>query len=160
MTHCLPRCCTGCRTELRDKQKAQREDSQWINACCAGPLPAFMEDTDDEDKPNSRSNSSADEPLKEGDRIWVTGLLPKPEYIRASSMISQQLVEAFKQNSKPQTTKNTSPCICVISTLSSPKNPLMTSWSLSPGIMPSNSSPTWLRRVVRCTCLPLWSRRN
>src|SRR6266567_2784192 len=101
MTRCLPRCCTGCQTELRDEQKAQREDSQQINACRAGLLPAFVEDTDDEEEPDSRSDSLADEPLEEGDQIWATGLLPEPEYIRASSTISQQLAEAFKRNSEP-----------------------------------------------------------
>jgi len=39
--------------------------------------------------------------LEDGDRIWATGLLPEPEYIRASSTISQHLAEAFKRNSEP-----------------------------------------------------------
>jgi len=32
---------------------------------------------------------------------WATGLLPEPEYIHASSTISQHLAEAFKKNSEP-----------------------------------------------------------
>ena len=40
-----------------------------------------MKDTDDEDKPDSGPDGSANEPLEEGDQIWATGLLPKPEYI-------------------------------------------------------------------------------
>ena len=32
MTRCLPRCCIGCQTELKNEQKVQKEDSQWVNA--------------------------------------------------------------------------------------------------------------------------------
>ena len=42
-----------------------------------------------------------DEPLELGDCIWATGLLPEPEYVQASSTISQRLAEAFKRNSEP-----------------------------------------------------------
>ena len=49
-----------------------------------GPLPAFVEDAD-EDEPNCRPDVNADdfpdEQLEDGDRIWATGLLPEPEYI-------------------------------------------------------------------------------
>jgi hypothetical protein len=49
MSRCLPQCCVGCWTERRDKWKAKKEDTQWINACHTGLLPAFVEDVDDED---------------------------------------------------------------------------------------------------------------
>ena len=45
-------------------------------------MPAFVEDADDEeDEPNPGPEDLPDEPLKEGDRIWATRLLPEPEYI-------------------------------------------------------------------------------
>jgi hypothetical protein len=104
MTRCSPRCCVGCRLDLREQRKAQREEARTINACRTGPLPAFVEDADDEDEDSAAADESADpsdEPLEDGDRIWATGLLPEPEYIRASSTISQRLAEAFKRNSEP-----------------------------------------------------------
>ena len=106
MSRCLPRCCTGCRTELKEERSAKKEDACRINACRTGPLPAFVEDIDkNEEEVESESNPETDdlpnEHLEEGDRIWVTGLLPEPEYIRASSTISQRLAEAFKRNSEP-----------------------------------------------------------
>ena len=101
MSRCMPRCCTGCRTDLREERKAKKEDIRCINACCTGPLPAFVEDADDEEEQLPDPEDPEDEPLEEGDRIWATGLLPEPEYIRASSTISQRLAEAFKKNSQP-----------------------------------------------------------
>jgi len=67
-------------------------------------MPAFVEDADDEeDEPDSdpEPEDLPDDPLEEGDRIWATGLLPEPEYIRATSTISQRLAEAHKRNSQP-----------------------------------------------------------
>jgi hypothetical protein len=69
----------------------------WVNACQTGLLLAFMEDTDNEDNEfEPGPESPPEEQLEEGDWIWATGLLPEPEYIWASSMISQQLAKAFK----------------------------------------------------------------
>ena len=104
MTRCSPRCCVGCRSDLRQKRKTQREEIRNVEACRSGPLPAFVEDADDEDKeaaPADKPTDPSDEPLEEGDRVWATRLLPEPEYIRASSTISQRLAEAFKRNSEP-----------------------------------------------------------
>jgi hypothetical protein len=102
MSRCLPQCCVGCQMEWRDKQKAKKEDAQWINACHTSPLLAFVEDVDDEDdKPQLDPESTPEEQLKEGNQIWATGLLPEPEHIWACSTISQQLAEAFKRNSQP-----------------------------------------------------------
>jgi hypothetical protein len=97
MSRCLPQCCVGCQAEQRDEQKAKKEDAQQINACQTGPLPAFMEDTDNEDDEfELESESPPKEQLEKGDWIWATGLLPEPKHIWASSTISQQLTEAFK----------------------------------------------------------------
>ena len=105
MTRCSPRCCAGCRLDLREQRKVRKVEARHVAACRAGPLPAFVEDVDedsDEDPETSdESDAASDESLEEGDRIWATRLLPKPEYIRASSTISQRLAEAFKRNSAP-----------------------------------------------------------
>ena len=104
MTRCSPRCCVGCRSDLRQKRKTQREEIRNVEACRSGPLPAFVKDAAEEDEEAAAADEPtdpSDEPLEEGDRIWATGLLPEPEYIRASSTISQHLAEAFKRNSEP-----------------------------------------------------------
>src|SRR6266446_9395991 len=91
MTRCSPRCCIGCRSDLRQQRKTQQEEIQNVEACRSGPLPAFVEDADDEDEETAAADEPtdpSDEPLQEGDRVWATGLLPEPEYIRASSTIS------------------------------------------------------------------------
>jgi hypothetical protein len=67
--------------EQRDEQKAKKEDTEQINACCTSPLLAFVEDMDDEDnelQPDPKS--TPEEQLEEGDRIWATRLLPEPEH--------------------------------------------------------------------------------
>jgi hypothetical protein len=77
-------------------------EAQQLNTCCTGPLPAFVEDTD-EDNDNTGSAfpiANGDKPLEEGDRIWAMGLLLPAEHIRATTMVSQRLAEGFKQNSK------------------------------------------------------------
>ena len=110
MTRCLPRCCIGCQTERKEERNAQRQDAQRINACRTSPLPAFVEDIDDNnDQPEMDSEPTesigsedfSDEPLEEGDRIWATGLFPEAEYIQATTTISQQLAEGFRRNSEP-----------------------------------------------------------
>jgi len=78
MSRCLPRCCTGCQTERRDERRILKEDAQRIHACRTGPMPAFIEDADDEE---DEPDDLPDELLEEGDRIWATGILPEPEYI-------------------------------------------------------------------------------
>jgi hypothetical protein len=140
MSRCLPRCCVGCRTEQKDEQKAKKEDAEWINTCHGSLLPAFVEDVDDEDdelQPNPES--TPEEQLEEGDQIWATGLLPEPEHIWASSMISQRLAEAFKQNSQPMDyEKHIPPPTFAISSWSSPKSPSTICLNPNCGIMPSS----------------------
>jgi len=46
--------------------------------------------------------------LEEGDRVWATGLLPKAEYVQATSTISQWLAETFAKNTEPHLTLPTS----------------------------------------------------
>ena len=59
-----------------------------------------MEDAEDEED-DTVPDEPDEDPLEEGDRIWATGLLPEPEYIRATASVSQRLAKAFKQNSEP-----------------------------------------------------------
>ena len=60
-----------------------------------------MEDADDEeDEPTPEPDDEEDEPLDEGDRVWVARLFPEAEYIRATTTVSQRLVEGFRQNSE------------------------------------------------------------
>jgi hypothetical protein len=42
--------------------------------------------------------------LEEGNRVWATGLLPKAEYVQATSTISQRLAETFAKNTDPHPT--------------------------------------------------------
>jgi hypothetical protein len=103
MTRCLPRCCVGCRDEIREEQKALKKEEVSINACRAGPFPTAMEDTPEplEDEP-----PAPDIPfdLEEGDCVWATGLLPKAGYIGATSTISQRLAESFARSTEPHPT--------------------------------------------------------
>ena len=110
MTRCSPRCCVGCRADLKEQRQTRKKETRNINACRAGPPPAFVEDADDEEEGAADGPAEpSDEPLELGDRIWATGLLPEPEYIQASSTISQRLAEAFKRNSAPDYEKHIPP---------------------------------------------------
>ena len=63
-------------------------------------------DHDSEDDSGLGTTESEDEPIsiEDGDRIFSTGLLPSPSVeIRALSMISQRLAEAFQTNSEALT---------------------------------------------------------
>jgi hypothetical protein len=103
MTRCLPRCCVGCQDEIREEQKALNKEEVSINACCAGPFPTAMEDTPE---PSEDEPPAPDIPfdLEEGDCVWATGLLPKAEYIGATSTISQRLAESFARSTEPHPT--------------------------------------------------------
>jgi len=104
MTRCLLRCCVGCQADCKAERNAKREDTEQINACRTGPFPAFVEDADEEDDAEPTPNPEADFPdelLGEGDQIWATGLFPQAEHIHATTTVSQQLAEGFRQNSQP-----------------------------------------------------------
>ena len=101
MTRCLPQCCTGCLNERKAERKMEKTNAQCINACRTGPFPAFVEDADDEeDEPTPEPEDEEDEPLEDGDRVWVAGLFPEAEYVRATTTVSQKLAEGFRQNSE------------------------------------------------------------
>jgi len=126
MTRCLPQCCIACRTERRDERKAEKKFAQQVNACCMGPFPAFVEDTDDKDdepctNPELPSDTESDgppgcdfpdEPLEEGNRVWATGLFPQAEQIHATATVSQHLAEGFRQNSQLTDDGHMPPHLC------------------------------------------------
>ena len=89
MSRCSPRCCSGCRTEAREERKAAKKEAANINACRTGPFPTSQPAEEAPDDEPQTSDIPFD--LEEGDRVWATGLLPKAEYIQATSTISQRL---------------------------------------------------------------------
>ena len=67
-----------------------------MDICSAGPLPEIDHDSDDSVDLSQESESLS---MEEGDHILATGLLPySSTNIRASSTISQRLVEAHQAN--------------------------------------------------------------
>ena len=106
MSRCSPRCCNGCRNEAREERKTAKKEATDVNACRTGPFPAIIKDAD-EDEPSSGSEPpTSDLPfdLKEGDRVWATGLIPEDQYVQATSTISQRLAESFAKNAEPNPT--------------------------------------------------------
>ena len=93
MSRCPPRCCSGCRDELRQERIIRKAKAKRMDDCSAGPMPVIDHDSKDSDL--------GETPDSVGDRIFATGLLPHPSMdIRASSTISQRLAEAFQTNSE------------------------------------------------------------
>ena len=102
MTRCLPRCCIGCRDEVRTERRNLKKEEASINACRAGPFPEMADEASEpEDEP-----PAADLPfdLEEGDRVWATGLLPEVQYVQATSTISQRLAESFSKHTESKPT--------------------------------------------------------
>jgi hypothetical protein len=50
MNRCPPRCCSGCRDELREERRSRKAESGRINKCSAGLLPALAEDLDESEE--------------------------------------------------------------------------------------------------------------
>ena len=163
LTCCSPHCCTGCQDEGQEERHASKAQARVINACCTGPFPAFVEDTDDKDDDDQvpELEGFVEYEYEEGDRIWAASIPPAPEYICATASVSQRLAEAFQKTRRPGIMKNTSQSIFMDSMTCSPRTPSMNYQSPNPGIMPSNSfqKPMPLR-VVRSTPCPSLSKRN
>jgi len=51
MTRCLPRCCIGCRNEVRTERQNAKKEAASINACRTGPFPALTDEASDEELP-------------------------------------------------------------------------------------------------------------
>jgi len=105
MSRCSPRCCNGCRTEAREERRILKREATSISACRSGSFPATVEDADEEDKVDAEPTpSNVPFDIEEGDRVWVTGLIPEAQYIQASSTISQRLAEGFAKNTEANPT--------------------------------------------------------
>lgn len=97
MSRC-PRRCMTCRDEARVERKEKQGAEARISACRAGPFPVFVEEVDKEDEADAYEGveelfAAEDPEIEDGDRIWVAGLPPPPEDIRATITRSQQLAE-------------------------------------------------------------------
>ena len=95
MSQCPPRCCSGCREEIRQEHIVRKAEMRRKETCSDGPAPEFHHDSDEPE-------DVSEECLDQGDRIFATGLLPPPSPIevQATSTVSQRLAEAFKVNSE------------------------------------------------------------
>lgn len=101
MSRCPPRCCSGCRDEVREERKVRKAEIRQIEICSAGPDPEMVTDCDDipELEPDCEDDDEDDE-VEEGDRLFAASILPCSASIQASSTISQRLAEVFKLNSQ------------------------------------------------------------
>ena len=123
LTHCSPCCCAGCQTEACDECCAKKEEARVINAYCASPMLASVEDGDDEEEDHAPADEPEEDDLEEGDHIWAMRLIPEPEYIRVTASVSQWLAKAFKQNSEPQDyEKHIPPYLCDFHSVFSKEN--------------------------------------
>jgi len=103
MTRCLPHC-IDCQTNHKVEWNIKRKDIEQINTCWTGPFPAFVEDADASEEDESELTPELspnlkvdfpDEPLEEGDQIWMTGLFHQPEHIHMTAIVFQWLAEGF-----------------------------------------------------------------
>ena len=112
MSRCKPSSrCFGCKKELNEEKKAARKEEAKVNACCSGPAPSLTPEESSPEDSDDLESSDLPFDLEEGDRVWVSGLLPEEaeEHINATSTISQRLAEGFLRNSAPQPEQTTLP---------------------------------------------------
>ena len=105
ISRCPPRCCPGCRDEVCQEHVTWKAESWRKDTCTAGPIPEISHDSDSDSSDKDIFDAPSESPsMEEGDCILATGLLPPTLSmdIRASSTISQCLVEAFKANSEAE----------------------------------------------------------
>ena len=104
MSRCPPRCCSGCRDELRKERIAWKTKARKIDICSMGSLPEIDHDTADDIEIDDSHSECGPLSVEEGDRILATGLFPCPSMdTRALSTISQRLAEAFQVNAEALT---------------------------------------------------------
>ena len=104
MSRCPPRCCSGCRDEIRLERISQKADAKRRDTCSIGPMPEISHDSEEDlmfDAVNPEDESIS---VEEGNQILATGLIPTPSMdICASSTILQRLAEAFQANTEAVT---------------------------------------------------------
>jgi RNase H-like domain found in reverse transcriptase/Reverse transcriptase (RNA-dependent DNA polymerase)/Integrase zinc binding domain/Chromo (CHRromatin Organisation MOdifier) domain len=104
MSRCPPRCCSGCRDELRQERITRKAEARRIDICSVGPIPEVNHDSENDSGLDATDSENEPISVEEGDRILATGLLPPPSMnICASSTISQRLAEAFQTNAEAVT---------------------------------------------------------
>jgi hypothetical protein len=92
MNRCSPSRCSGCREE----RKAKQAETRHIARCTAGPLPASVEDAEEEEPEAADAMELADK-----DRMFAAGLFSPPQEVRATATMSQRLAEAHLRNTNP-----------------------------------------------------------
>jgi hypothetical protein len=98
----MSRCLAALADELCEEWKARKMEICLIARCSTGPLPAMTEDDRDDPPALLKDDDNEEDPeFEEGDRMFAAGLHHPTAEIRATSTISQRLVEAFKWNSEP-----------------------------------------------------------
>src|SRR3981189_618635 len=112
MSRCPPQCST-CRAEAKVKRRAEHVATAQIHACRAGSFPVLIEEIINENDSPSTGLGEADggtadfddgfdDEIEDSDRIFVAHIHGKDaeHFVRAASMVSQRLAEAFTKNSK------------------------------------------------------------
>ena len=87
----------------REERREQKIQARRIADCSEGEIPDL--DQDDED------DEDVDAEIKDGDRIFATGLHQPSKEIQATSTISQRLAEAFKRNQDSPDAKRDTPIL-------------------------------------------------
>jgi hypothetical protein len=119
MSHCPVQCST-CRVEDKPDVKMRKSTTSQINACRSGVFPTMVEEDKDE-SPHVNMDETDEEAqdtclaldddldsdvdnitIEEGDCIFMMMVHPVDphQFVRASSMVSGRLAEAFAKNSK------------------------------------------------------------
>jgi hypothetical protein len=118
-----PQQCSTCRAEDKHEAKIQKLMTLQINACQARAFPMMVEEVD-KDESSHMNTDGTDEgaqdtclafddnldsevndfPIEEDDRIFMMMVHPvnPHHFVRALSMVSRHLMEAFAKNSKPK----------------------------------------------------------
>jgi transposase InsO family protein len=112
MSRCPGRCST-CRKEIKQERHQRQTEARHLRACRAGPMPTVEDvsedipelypDTEDDsgDEEDDTDHAEAPDEIEEGDRVFMTTVYDREEFVRASSTTSQRLSEAFAKNSGP-----------------------------------------------------------
>jgi hypothetical protein len=128
MSRC-PLQCSTCRVEDKHDAKRWKSTTSQINACRSGAFPTMTEEDEDE-SPHVNTDETDEEAqdtgpaldndldsevddftIEEDDRIFMAMVHPVNlhHFVRASSMVSGRLAEAFAENSKPKGFEDTVP---------------------------------------------------
>jgi hypothetical protein len=129
MSRC-PLQCSTCRVEDKCKVKIWKSMTLQINACQAGAFPMMVEEVDEDEFPHMNMDETDegaqdtcpafdddldsevdDFTIEEDDHVFMAMVHPVDphHFVRASSMVSGCLAEAFAKNSKPKGFEDTVP---------------------------------------------------